>query len=436
MALSELFLIGLNHASAPVEVRECLAFSEDEKPAFLEGLKSKGVLGAVLLSTCNRVELYLDVPEGLNLEKIIAYMLENRKIPNVPGGHFYIKSGRELVSHIFRVASGLDSMILGEPQILGQVKDAYFSARSGGHITTPLNLVFQRTQYVAKKVRTESGIGRHPVTVSYAAFNLAKSIFSDLDSKKVLLLGAGEMIRIIATHFYNEGSKNVTVANRTYERALEFSIQFDARVSRWEDFPRALLHSDLVITSTAASTPIILKSMMETVMKLRKWEPLLIIDIAVPRDVEEGVADVDGVYLYDIDDLQKVADQGLEERKKRSMLADQMIEEEVALYGHFLEHRELPRIIENVVDRVNEIGENEIRGILPKLGGAGGENEELLRKVVYRVVHKLMHSPITQLKKLVLEEERDDAIEIFERFFLEKEGKETPEENRERSGLN
>jgi glutamyl-tRNA reductase len=436
MALSQLFLVGLNHASAPVEIRERLAFTEEEKPIFLEGLKNKGVLGAVLLSTCNRVELYTDISEGTNIESVIACMLENRGLPNVPGGHFYIKSGRDLVTHIFKVASGLDSMILGEPQILGQVKDAYFSSRNNGTITTALNLVFQRAMHVAKKVRTESGIGRQPVTVSYAAFNLAKSIFADLEAKKVLLLGAGEMIRIIATHFYSEGSKNVTVANRTYERALEFSSQFDAQVVPWEEFPRALIHSDLVITSTAASRPILLKPMMETVMKLRKWEPLLIIDIAVPRDTEESVGDIDGVYLYDIDDLQKVADQGLEERKKRSFIAGQMIEEEVALYGHFLEHRELSRLIESVVEKVNEIGETEIRTVLPKLDSISKEDEELIRKVVFRVVHKLIHSPITQLKKLVLEEERDETIEIFERFFLDKENKENPDANRERRNTN
>jgi len=432
MALSDLYLIGLNHSSAPVEIRERLAFQENEKSPFLADLKKGGALGAVLLSTCNRVELYADLPPDVKVESVITGMLDNRGIPGVPGGHFYIKSGRDLVTHIFRVASGLDSMILGEPQILGQVKDAYFGARSCGAITTALNLVFQRALFVAKKVRTESGIGRQPVTVSYAAFNLARSIFSELDEKKVLLLGAGEMIRIIASHFYNEGSRNVTVANRTYERALDFSSQFDARVVPWEEFPAALIRADLVITSTAAPRPIITKTMLESVMKARKWEPLLIIDIAVPRDAEESAGEIDGVYLYDIDDLQRTADQGLEERKKKAMLAEQMIEEEVALYGHFLEHRELPRLIESTVERVNEIGEAEIRAILPKMKGAGPEEEELVKKVVFRVVHKLIHSPITQLKKLVLEEDRDEAIEIFERFFLDREPRGSDEDGRDR----
>lgn len=433
MALSELVLVGLNHKTAPVEMRECLAFAEEEKPPFLQELKSKGALGAVLLSTCNRVELYLDLGEGTDVETIMEIILKNRNIEGAAKNHFYVKSGKELVSHIFRVASGLDSMVLGEPQILGQVKEAYFGSRSGAAITTSLNLIFQRSLYVAKKVRTESGIGRRPVTVSYAAFNLAKSIFSELETKKVLLLGAGEMIRIIASHFYNEGSKNVTVANRSYERAEGLASRFSAEIIRWEEFSKALLEADLVISSTAAPQPIMLQPMMETIMKSRKWRPLLLIDIAVPRDVEQKVSEIDGIYLYDIDDLQTVADEGFEERKKRAELAEEMIEEEVALYSHFLEHQELPRLIESVFEKVNDIGEAEIRAILPKLSADREENSRLIRKVVFRVVHKLLHNPVTQLKKLVLEEERDEAIEVFERFFLDKEEQGFSRERKEKS---
>ena len=330
--------------------------------------------------------------------------------------YFYLKSGRVVVSHIFRISSGLDSMILGEPQILGQVKEAYFLAKDSGNITTTLNLLFQRAMYVAKKVRSESGIGSEPVTVSYAAFNLAKSIFSDVSAKKVLLLGAGEMIRIVASHFYDEGSNNITVSNRTFERAVEFGKVFNAKVIKWEDFPKEIINSDLVITSTASPLPIIKKSLLETVMKIRKWKPLLIIDIAVPRDVERDAKDIDGLYLYDIDDLQQTADKGLEERTRRAKIGERMIEEEVALYGHFLEHRELPKLIESLVEEAHKIGEEEISSVLHKLKVQ--EDEEHLRKAVFRVVHKLIHSPITQLKRLVLEEERDEAMEIFERFFL------------------
>ena len=416
MALSEIFLIGLNHKSAPLDIREKIAFSEDEIVPFLNEIKREGVLGGVLLSTCNRVELYIDLPSSKKPEDFLLHLLKKKNILESMRKYFYLKSGRDVVSHIFRISSGLDSMILGEPQILGQVKEAYFLAKDSGNITTTLNLLFQRAMYVAKKVRSESGIGSEPVTVSYAAFTLARTIFSDVSAKKVLLLGAGEMIRIVASHFYDEGSNNITVSNRTFERAVEFGKVFNANVIKWEDFPEEIINSDLVITSTASPLPIIKKSLLETVMKIRRWKPLLIIDIAVPRDVEKDAKDIDGLYLYDIDDLQKTADKGLEERKRRAQIGERMIDEEVALYGHFLEHRELPKLIESLVEEAHKIGEEEISSVLHKLKVQ--EDEEHLRRAVFRVVHKLIHSPITQLKKLVLEEERDEAMEIFERFFF------------------
>lgn len=423
MALSEIFLLGLNHKTAPVEVREKIAFLEEEIPPFLAELKKCGVYGSVLVSTCNRVEIYIDIPKEINPQDLLTFLLKKKEINENMLSHFYLKSGREVVSHLFKVASGLDSMILGEPQIFGQIKDAYFLAKDNGFLSTPLNLIFQRAMYVAKKVRTESGIGTQPVTVSYAAFSLAKTIFSDVSSKKTLLIGAGEMIRIVASHFYDEGSKNIYVTNRTYERAVEFSKIFNANVVKWEDFPKELIKVDIVITSTASPYPIITKALLETIMKIRKWKPLLIIDIAVPRDVEEKAKEIDGLYLYDIDDLQKCADSGLEERKRRAKIAESMIEEEVSLYGHFLEHRELPKLIESLIEEAHKIGENEISNHLTKLKDKN--DEELLRKTVFRVIHKLLHPPITQLKRIVLEEERDEAIEIFERFFnISSKGKE------------
>ena len=420
MALNSLAMTGLNHSEAPVETREKLAFHDEDGRSFLEWLKSRGIPGAVLLSTCNRVELYAELPPGTDPLLLADLILENRGIPVDERKLFRTLTGRDMVAHLFRVASGLDSMILGEPQVLGQVKEAYFASRSGGTITTQLNLVFQRAMYVARKVRAQSGIGRHPVTVSYAAFNLAKSIFSEIGAKRVLLLGAGEMSRIMASHFYDEGSKNVAVSNRTYERALEVSSRFEARIVPWEHFPDELVRTDIVIASTAAAKPVITREMLLSVMKKRKWEPLLMIDIAVPRNIEDGSGEIDGVYLFNIDDLQQSADRGLEERKKRAVVAERMVEEEVALYGHFLEHAELPRLIERVVEKVNEIGESESSALASKLGVAGKGEEELVRRSVMRVVHRLMHGPITQLKKLVLEEERDEAASIFERFYLDR----------------
>jgi len=416
--LSDLILVGVNHKKTPVELRECLAFGDGEKLPFLESLRASGrARGAVLLSTCNRVELYADPFEDATAEQIIDAVMEARGFPKDRRDLFYVEQHKEAVQHLFRVASGLDSMILGEPQILGQVKEAYALARDGGAVTTPLNLLFQKAFHVAKQVRTQTGIGERPVTISYAAFNLAHGIFQDLSTKRILLLGAGEMSRIVATHFVESGVKQVRVSNRTYEHGVEFARQFGAEVVRWEDFPKALIQSDIVISSTGAPRPIILRPMLETVMKLRRWASLFLIDIAVPRDVEEATGNLDGVYLYDIDDLQEVADEGLAERKKKATLAEAMIASELDLYARFLDHQGLSEVIGSVMGWAVKIQDTELEEALRKLGDLSPKQQEIVRNTVRRVVHKVLHAPITQVKRLVLEEEAANALHIFRELF-------------------
>ncbi|MEW5765595.1 MAG: glutamyl-tRNA reductase [Acidobacteriota bacterium] len=427
--MSDLLLIGLNHTRAPVDVRECLAFADEEKGPFLRALAERGLAqGAVLLSTCNRVELYADVPEGADSGALLD-LLESWRSPGRPFARdlFYVHRNREAVAHLFRVASGLDSMILGEPQIFGQVKDAYFLARDAGSVSAPLNLLFQKAFHVAKQVRTETGIGQRPVTVSYAAFNLARGIFADLSQKRILLLGAGEMSRIVATHFVDHGVQKVKVANRTLERAREFASAFGAEVVPWEDFPKALIHSDIVISSTGAPRPIILRAMAETVMKLRRWASLFLVDIAVPRDVEPEVGDLDGVYLYNIDSLQQVADEGLEERKGRAAEAEAMIASELDLYARFLEHRQLSEVIQGLMGWVGRIQEAEVEEAFRKLGPLTSKQQEVVRNAVRRTVHKVLHAPITQVKRLVLEEEAAQALQIFKQLFPAEGGDEREE---------
>jgi glutamyl-tRNA reductase len=384
----------------------------------MEKLRTSGrVKGAVLLSTCNRVELYADPAEGTSPNHIIDAVMEARQFPRERRDLFYVERHKEAVQHLFRVASGLDSMVLGEPQILGQVKDAYFLARDGGTVTTPLNLLFQKAFHVAKQVRTQTGIGERPVTISYAAFNLAQGIFQDLSTKRILLLGAGDMSRIVATHFVESGVRQVRVSNRTYEHGAEFARQFGAEVVRWEDFPKALIHSDIVISSTGASQPVILRPMLETVMKLRRWASLFMIDIAVPRDIEETAGKLDGVYLYDIDDLQEVADEGLAERQKKAMLAEAMITSELNLYARFLEHQGLSEVIGGVMGWASRIQDAEMEEAMRKLGGLNPKQQEIVRNALRRVVHKVLHAPVTQVKRLVLEEESTHALQIFGELF-------------------
>lgn len=418
MALSEIVLIGLNHKVASVEVRERLAFSDEEALSFLRGLRDAGAIrGGVLLSTCNRVELYADFGPNGAAETLVNTMLASRGLAEGHRGLFYVKQGRELISHLFGVAAGLDSMVLGEPQILGQVKDSYFLSRDGGVLTTPLNLLFQKAFHVAKKVRTETGIGERPVTISFAAFNLARSIFEDLATKRILILGAGEMSRILATHFFESGIRQVKVANRTYERALTFAKAFGAEVVPWDTFPRAMVQSDIVISSTGAPNCIIHKAMMETVMKLRRNASMLIIDIAVPRDVESSVAKLDGAYLYNVDDLQEVADEGLEQRKQKAEAAGELIASEVEFHERYLEHQELSGIIEGVVTWANTIQEAEMSEALRKIGEITPKQQDVLRKAIHRVAHKILHNPITSVKRLVVEEDVAQAADIFRELF-------------------
>ncbi len=428
MALNEIALIGLNHKVAPVEVRERLAFQDEEALSFLKGLKEEGaVKGGVLLSTCNRVEFYADLGQGGSAESLVGTMVKARGLAESSRSLFYAKQGRNLISHLFGVAAGLDSMVLGEPQILGQVKDSYFLARDGGALTTQLNLLFQKAFHVAKKVRTETGIGERPVTISYAAFNLARSIFEDLATKRILILGAGEMSRILATHFFESGIRQVKVANRTRERALAFAKTFDAEVVPWETFPRAMVQSDIVISSTGAPSCIIHEAMMKTVMQLRRNASILIIDIAVPRDVEASVGKLDGAYLYNVDDLQEVADEGLEQRKRKAEEAEELIASEVEVYERYLEHQELSGIIEGVVAWANEIQETETGEALRRMGELTPKQQDVLRKAIHRVAHKILHNPITQVKRLVVEEDVSQASDIFRDLFRPREGQQEDE---------
>jgi glutamyl-tRNA reductase len=418
VALSEIVLVGLNHKHAPVEVRERLAFSDEEKLPLLARLRdARGLGGAVLISTCNRVELYVDAPEGMEPGALAEELLRAKGLPAGKENLFYVHRQGEALRHLFRVACGLDSMVLGEPQILGQIKEAYFVARDGGVVSTALNLMFQKTFHVAKRVRSQTGIGERPVTVSYAAFSLACNIFESLEEKRVLLLGAGEMMRIVATHFVETGVGKVTVANRTFERAAEFARLFGAEALPWERFREALPASDIVIACTGAQRPILSMRDLERAMEARRWDPMFVIDMGVPRDVEPEASQLDGLYLYDIDDLQQVADEGLAERQRKAQIADNLIDEEVDLYGRFVAHQELSGAIAGVVAWAGAIQEAELEGALARLGALDERGREVVRNAVRRVVHKILHTPITEVKRLVIEEKDEEALPHFKRLF-------------------
>lgn len=417
--MSQLVLIGLNHKTAPVEIRERLTYEEEERASILTKLSALGHLsGALLLATCNRTEFYMDAPDQVDVNALCEAILEDREVSRSDGAGLYVHREREALTHLFRVACGLDSMILGEPQILGQIKDAYFQAQDASLLSTPLNLVFQRAFHVAKSVRSETGIGEGPVTVSYTAFNLAQSIFENLREKDVLLVGAGEMIRIVATHFVESGVRSVRVANRTREHAEELASRLDGEVVAWESLAPALPEADIVLSCTARPRLVLEKSDIAAAMRSRRWKPLFLIDLAVPRDIAPEASRIEGVYLYDIDDLQKVAEGGLAERRRKAREADRLVEEEVALYHRFLANRDLSDLISSLVAWAGAVQKEELEAAFRKLPGLDEDGRAMIRNTVRRVVHKVLHAPITEVKRLAVEENDEAAVTHFQRLFL------------------
>jgi len=311
-------VIGLSHHSAPVEVRERFAIAQDRVPEFLEALKGRAhVQEAVLLSTCNRVELYV-ASQGSDRDALSDLHQSLNEFQNCTGSfeeHFYQMGEPESVHHLFRVASGMDSMVLGETEILGQLKQAYELARKNQHTGARLNKAFQRAFNVAKHIRTHTNIQRGSISVAAVAVQLAERIFEKLSGQRVLVIGAGDTSEKTLRALVSRGARDIILTNRTLEKAQALAEEFNGRAAPFETWTDELAHSDILITSTSATEPILTRAKLAPVMKARRSRPLLLIDIAVPRDIAQDVAGMDDVYLYNVDDLQHIADDYLEQRK-------------------------------------------------------------------------------------------------------------------------
>jgi len=313
----KLHITGVSHKTAPVEVRERLAFRPETLPAALADLKSReGVAEAVILSTCNRVEITVTTDDQSDPQAIVDSFLADQKnvSPEGIGPHLYRHEGRDAIHHLFRVAASLDSMVVGEPQILGQLKTAYASAKDCGSICGWMDGLMTRAFGVAKRVRSETGVGQMAVSISYAAVELARKIFGDLSNRKIMIVGAGKMSELAARHLRRSGASHVFVTNRTHERAVEMAALFQGTPVEYTRFVSMLPEVDIVITSSGAPHYILHKDEMQRVIAARRNKPMFLIDIAVPRNIEPTVNDVDNVYLYDIDDLQEVVNSNLRER--------------------------------------------------------------------------------------------------------------------------
>jgi glutamyl-tRNA reductase len=397
----KLHLTGVSHKTAPVEVRECLAFRPETLPAALADLKGRhGVLEAVILSTCNRVEITVTADDQSDPQAIVdAFLADRRAIsPAAIAPHLYRHEGRDAIHHLFRVAASLDSMVVGEPQILGQLKAAYASAKDCGTLCGWLDGLLTRAFGVAKRVRSETGVGQMAVSVSYAAVELARKIFGSLAGRTIMIVGAGKMSELAARHLRRSGASHVFVTNRTHERAVEMASLFQGTPVEYTRFVNMLPEVDIVITSSGAPHYILHKEEMQRVIAARRNKPMFLIDIAVPRNIEPSVNDIDNVYLYDIDDLQEVVNANLRERMKEAEHAEAMVAEEVERMMARLKVAEVTPTIVGLQEQLEQIRAAELDKMRRKCGPLSPEMEQAIDAMTRAIMNKVAHGPISELR--------------------------------------
>jgi glutamyl-tRNA reductase len=416
----KIVLLGVNHKTAPIELRERLAISPANLAEATRSLREvAGVQEALILSTCNRVELVTcqdaDSPRAFEL---IGEFIENyfHVDPQLVQPHLYEYSDGEAIRHLFRVASSLDSMVIGEPQILGQVKESYLAARSVGAVRNHLDRLLQRTFTVAKRVRSETQIGTSSISIVSVAVELAQKIFGSLADKSVLLVGAGKMSELAARHLMAQGAGAVFVANRTQHRAETLAQQFNGSDIRFDDLYATAGQADIIITSTGASQPIFRKEHAQFFLQRRRGRPIFFIDIAVPRDVDPEINRLDGIYLYDIDDLQSVASSHLDERGKEVELAEAMIAAEVEQYQRRLQALNVVPEIVHLQRSLEEIRQAEHRRLQSQLQSLSPEQAAAVEMLTRSLVNKLLHHPL-QAIKIAAKEGNTAAVDAIRQAF-------------------
>ncbi|KPW56852.1 Glutamyl-tRNA reductase [Pseudomonas syringae pv. broussonetiae] len=414
--------LGINHKTASVDVRERVAFTPEQLVEALQQLchltESRE---AAILSTCNRSELYIE-HEHLGADSILAWLANYHHLSlEELRASAYVHEDDAAVRHMMRVASvGLDSLVLGEPQILGQMKSAYAVAREAGTVGPLLGRLFQATFSAAKQVRTDTAIGENPVSVAFAAVSLAKQIFSDLQRSQALLIGAGETITLVARHLHDLGVKRIVVANRTLERASMLAAEFGAHAVLLSDIPAELVNSDIVISSTASQLPILGKGAVESALKLRKHKPIFMVDIAVPRDIEPEVGELDDVYLYSVDDLHEVVAENLKSRQGAALAAEQLVS--VGAEDFMSRLRELAAVdVLRAYRQQSERLRDEELSKAQRMLANGSNAEDVLIQLARGLTNKLLHAPSVQLKKLSAEG-RVDALAMAQELFALGEG--------------
>lgn len=410
-------LIGVNHKSAPVEVRERLDIPSARVSDALRRLVGyPGVDEGLILCTCNRVEVLAQTKNGLT--DLRGFLREYFSLePTAYEPLLYEYSEREAVRHLFRVASSLDSMVLGEPQILGQVKEAYATARAAGAVHSHLDLLLTRAFAVAKRVRTETAIGGSSVSVASVAVELAKQIFGSLAGKQVCLVGAGKMSELAARHLLAHGAESIFVASRTHDRAVELAKKFNGKAIYFEELYDHCDRADIVITATGSPHAIFRREHGELFLSRRKNRPMFFIDIAVPRDVDPEMNKLDGIFVYDIDDLQQATSVHVADRRREADRAEEIIESEVERFQARLQTLEVVPTIVSFQDHIETIRQAEIDRVRGRLGSLSPEQELAIETLTRGIVNKIMHTPITTLKTAARDAEATTLIDVFRRIF-------------------
>ena len=410
-------LIGVNHRSAPVEIRERFAIPEKKLPEALQSLvRYPGVQEGLIISTCNRVEVLAGLKNGTaDLRGFLRdyFHLDLSDFDQ----HLYEFREHEAVQHLFRVACSLDSMVVGEPQILGQLKEAYAVARAVGAVQSNLDALLTRSFAIAKRIRTETAIASSAVSVASVAVELAKKIFGDLKGKNVYLVGAGKMSELAARHLLANGAGSIFVANRTYDRALSLASKFNGRALRFEELYDTADQADIIISSTGAPVAIFRKEHGERFMARRRNRPMFFIDIAVPRDVDASMNDVDGIFIYDIDDLQQVVASHLSDRKKEASKAEDIVKVEVERFAQRLQTLDVVPTILSLQEYLEDIRQAEIDRYRSRLGQISPEQESAIDAMTHAMINKIMHTPIVALKSAAKDPESTTVIDVIRKLF-------------------
>ncbi len=410
----QLAIVGVSHKTAPVEIRERLAFSSDVLRAALTALRGRqNVREVMILSTCNRVEVVAESPDD---RLIRDFLCEFHQIhPDSVSKHLYSFKNADAIRHVFRVAASLDSMMIGEPQILGQVKEAYRIAADAGTVGMHLSSLMNRAFAVAKKVRNETGISQSAVSVSFAAVELARKIFGDLTGKTVMIIGASKMGELAAKHLRRNGVSSVLVTNRTFERAVELAKVFEGAAVPFEHFPDHMDRADIVISSTGAPHFIIGRTLAEQVIHRRKNKPMFFIDIAVPRDIDPQVNELDNAFLYDIDDLQQVIDANLKERLKEASRAEEIVDSEVQAFCQKMQSREVVPAIVQLRDALEKLRRDDIERNRRHFKDLSPEAAADM--ITRSLINKILHTPTEYLKQMAHDPNGPDVADLIKKLF-------------------